>query len=159
MFDRKISLCLCLAVGVTGCSRLDHIGKPPSFTPTRNSTEHTAMMNPGLPLTVEPRRQIDGASLWSGGRRSLLGDRRALKRGDILTVVIEIDEEAAISNSTSRSRSRFRNIERAATFYGIPQRIDRKAARRCQLWKTPSTLDSAPGSSGGDGSVKPARKS
>ena len=105
MFTRKISLCVCLVLGVTGCSRLDHIGKPPSFTPTRNSTEHTAMLNPGLPLTAEPGRRVDRASLWSGGRQSLLGDRRALRRGDILTVVIEIDEEAEISNSTERSRN------------------------------------------------------
>ncbi|WP_306115839.1 MULTISPECIES: flagellar basal body L-ring protein FlgH [unclassified Roseovarius] len=150
MFDRKISLCLCLAVGVTGCSRLDHIGKPPSFTPTRNSTEHTAMMNPGLPLTAEPRRQIDGASLWSGGRRSLLGDRRALKRGDILTVVIEIDEEAAISNSTERSRKGSESLS-IPHLYGLPQRINRKLPDGASLDNAVS-LDSS-GSSGGDGSV------
>ncbi len=46
-----------------------------------------------------------GASLWTASRQSLLGDRRAVERGDILTVVIEIDESAEISNNTSRGRS------------------------------------------------------
>jgi len=41
-------------------------------------------------------------SLWTGERGSLLGDRRAIQRGDILTVVIEIDDSASISNSTDR---------------------------------------------------------
>ena len=105
MVNRKISLCFGLILGISGCARFDLIGKPPSFSPTMNETEHLAMLNPGLPLTSEIEGPADRASLWSGGKQSLLGDRRAIQRGDIMTVVIEIDEEAEISNSTSRSRS------------------------------------------------------
>ena len=36
---------------------------------------------------------------------SLVGDRRASTRGDILTVVIEIDDKAEIQNSSGRSRA------------------------------------------------------
>ena len=71
-------------------------------------TEHQAMMTPALPLSILPPSQpaaIATASLWTGERGSLLGDRRAMQRGDILTVVIEIDDSAEISNSTDRSRS------------------------------------------------------
>lgn len=150
MFDRKIGLCCCLFFAVAGCSRMDHIGKPPSFTPSRNSTEHVAMLNPGLPLAVESRRQIDQASLWSGGRQSLLGDRRALQRGDILTVVIEIDEEAEISNSTSRSRSGSESLS-VPHLFGIPQRLNEKLPDGASLDNAVS-LDSS-GRSGGDGSV------
>ncbi len=150
MFDRKFSICLCLAISVGGCARMDHIGKPPSFTPTRNSTEHAAMLNPGLPLTAEPRRTVDQASLWSGGRQSLLGDRRALQRGDILTVVIEIDEEAEISNSTERSRSGSESLS-IPHLYGLPQRINEKLPDGASL-DDAVRLDST-GRSGGDGSV------
>ncbi|MFD1160368.1 flagellar basal body L-ring protein FlgH [Roseovarius aestuarii] len=150
MFERKTGLLLCLILGITGCSRFDHIGKPPSFTPTRQSNEHVAMLNPGLPLSAEPGRQIDRASLWSGGRQSLLGDRRAVQRGDILTVVIEIDEEAEISNSTERSRSGSETLG-VPHLYGIPQRINEKLPDGASLDNAVS-IDSK-SRSGGDGSV------
>ena len=117
----KISLCFTGICLLAACGRMDHFGKPPSFTPTEETQEHNAMFNPGLPLTVEPDRAVDRASLWSGGQQSLLGDRRAMKRGDILTVVIEIDDRAEISNSTSRSRSGSESFGLPELF-GIPQR-------------------------------------
>lgn len=150
MVNCKFSYCVLIALGISGCARMDHIGKPPSFTPTRNSTEHNAMLNPGLPLTAEPRRSVDQASLWSGGRQSLLGDRRALQRGDILTVVIEIDEEAEISNSTERSRSGSESLS-IPHLYGLPQRLNRKLPDGASLDNAVG-IDSS-GSSGGDGSV------
>lgn len=117
-----------LLCGVTlvagGCARLDHVGKPPDFTSTETSREHLAMSVPGIPRTLDKQRNVDQASLWSGSRNSLLGDRRALERGDILTVVVEIDERAEISNSTSRERSGGEELALESLF-GIPQRIDR----------------------------------
>ncbi len=95
----------CLILGVAACGRAGHIGKAPEFSPIADSPEQAAMFSPGLPDTTTYRRSADQASLWAAGQRSLLGDRRAMKRGDILTVVIEIDDEAEISNSSSRSRS------------------------------------------------------
>ena len=83
------------------------------------------MAVPGIPRSLERQRTIDQASLWSGGRNSLLGDQRASERGDILTVVVEIDEKAEISNQTSRERSAEENLALNELF-GIPQRLDTK---------------------------------
>lgn len=146
----KNSLCITAICAIAACGRMDHLGKPPSFTPSEDTTEHRAMYDPGLPLEVQPDRPVDRASLWSGGQHSLLGDRRAIKRGDILTVVIEIDDEAEISNSTSRSRSGSEDLG-IPDLFGIPQRINEKLPDG-------ATLDEAVGinsssSSGGDGSV------
>jgi flagellar L-ring protein precursor FlgH len=52
-----------------------------------------------------PRNNTQAASLWASGPTSLFGDRRAQSIGDIMTVVIDIEDEAAISNTTNRSRS------------------------------------------------------
>ena len=112
-----------VALALSGCGRLDHLGKPPSFSPTDTSRADLAMASTGLPQTLEKQRLVDRSSLWSASSNSLLGDPRASDRGDILTVVIEIDEKAEISNSTSRSRTADERME-VPELLGLPQQID-----------------------------------
>ena len=113
-----------------GCSRLDHIGKPPPFTPSGQILTQPLPTTPERVAIAEPqpgfKRQRSArpdtptpASLWRSGPTSLFGDRRAQGRGDILTVVIEIDEEAEIANSTNRSRSSNEDLSVSALF-GLP---------------------------------------
>jgi flagellar L-ring protein precursor FlgH len=112
-----------LVVVLTACGRMDHLGKAPSFSPNTETTEHVAMLWPGLPLSAQPLRSVDQASLWSGEKQSLLGDRRAANKGDIMTVVIEIDEKAEISNDTARSRSGSESLS-VPDLFGLPQRAN-----------------------------------
>lgn len=113
---------LCLLPFVTiACGRLDHIGREPELSSQTKSVERQAMIYAGLPMTTEDRSPYREASLWSGDHNSLFGDRRAYTRGDILTVLIEIDDEAEISNSTSRSRSSQENLG-VPQLFGFPQR-------------------------------------
>jgi flagellar L-ring protein precursor FlgH len=109
------------------------------------------MANPGLPQVVEVRTELDEASLWRGGRSSLLGDRRAETRGDILTVVIEIDDKAEISNSTQRSRSGSQSLG-IPQLFGIPQRINENLPEGASLGDAVSTSSNS--TSTGDGSVR-----
>ncbi|MBW4706979.1 flagellar basal body L-ring protein FlgH [Roseobacter sp. YSTF-M11] len=138
-------------VVVAACGRMDHLGKPPSFTSPTTTTEHNAMMAPGLPLRADAKGPTERASLWSGARQSLLGDRRAIQQGDILTVVIEIDEEAEISNATDRSRSGSESLGIPGLF-GLPQRIDERLPEGASTSEAVSINSSS--SSSGDGSVK-----
>ncbi|MEM6339743.1 MAG: flagellar basal body L-ring protein FlgH [Pseudomonadota bacterium] len=148
---RSSGLLICCVTLLVACSnRVDHLGKAPSFTSPLESTEHSAMLSPGLPATVERRRLVDQASLWSGQRESLLGDRRALQRGDILTVVIEIDEKAEISNATSRSRNGAESLQ-VPQLIGIPQRLDEELPDGASSSDLVSLNSSS--SAGGDGSV------
>ncbi len=150
MTPPPISHVLILALALAGCARIDHIGKPPSLTPTKNADEQLAMLNPGLPMETRNGAPLREASLWNGGRRSLLGDRRAARRGDILTVVIEIDEEAEISNATARRRTAEESLS-VPDLFGLPQRIDRDLPEGASLERAVGITSS--GSSGGDGSV------
>lgn len=144
-------LLLALVPFLMACVDRDHLGKPPTFSSPLQSQERTAMVSPGLPERIETRRAVDQASLWSGTRASLLGDRRAMQRGDILTVVIELDERAEISNATDRSRSGSEQLGVPGLF-GIPQRVD-------EILPDGASSDALVGinsssSSSGDGSVK-----
>ncbi|MFD3188821.1 flagellar basal body L-ring protein FlgH [Sedimentitalea sp. HM32M-2] len=127
MRNRQFALSLALSglVALGACGRMDHLGKPPSFSANTETSEHVAMLMPGLPLQTQPQRTVDRSSLWSGERQSLLGDRRAMTKGDILTVVIEIDEKAEISNDTKRSRDGSESLE-VPQLLGLPQRLDRR---------------------------------
>lgn len=140
---------------ITACGRADHIGKAPSFSPNTESQEHSAMLWPGLPTHTQPQRNVDQSSLWSGGRRSLLGDRRAIAKGDILTVVIEIDEKAEISNDTARSRSGSESLG-VPQLFGVPQRINEKLPAGAAMANAVG-IDSS-SASGGKGSVKRKEK-
>jgi len=114
-----IALVLCLVVGA--CGNLHDIGKAPAMSSAQSGDEYYAMNSSGLPGGVVPGNT--DASLWSGTRGSLLGDRRARQQGDILTVVIEIDDKAEISNSTGRSRASSEKMG-IPSMLGIPQRLD-----------------------------------
>lgn len=136
---------------LAACGRTDHIGKAPTFSPASETPEHVAMLYQGLPIETTPRRNVDNASLWSGERQSLLGDRRAMRKGDILTVVIEIDEKAEISNNTSRSRSGSESMN-VPNLLGLPQRIDGHLPEGATMADAVGVDSSS--SSAGKGSVK-----
>ena len=142
-------LAFCVLVGA--CGRADHLGKAPSFSNPLATQEHSAMVSATLPRTIEESVPLDQASLWSGNRGSLLGDRRAVRRGDILTVVIDIDESAEISNETDRSRSGSETLG-VPQLIGIPQRIDESLPEGASSSELVS-INSA-SSSNGDGSVR-----
>ena len=140
---------------ISACGRTGPIGKPPELSPTQLNGEHYAMASPGLPQTIEARNPVAQASLWSGTQHSLLGDRRALNRGDIMTVVIEIDEKAEISNDSGRSRSGSESLGIPGLF-GLPQRLDRKLPEGASSSEAVSINSTS--SSSGKGSVKRKEK-
>ncbi|MEM9756558.1 MAG: flagellar basal body L-ring protein FlgH, partial [Pseudomonadota bacterium] len=114
-----------LGLAVVSCGRLVQVGQAPDLTPTGRSNEVIAMASAPLPQSAERPLDADRASLWASGRQSLFGDRRAQTRGDILTVVIEIDDGASISNATDRSRTAAEQLSLAELF-GLPQLLDRR---------------------------------
>lgn len=146
----SIAACL-LLLGAAACGRGDHLGKAPSFSNPLATQEHSAMITASLPLAIEETNALDQASLWSRNRGSLLGDRRAMQGGDILTVVIEIDEEAEISNESDRSRSGSETLG-VPQLGGLPQRLDEVLPEGASSSELVSINSSS--SSSGDGSVK-----
>lgn len=147
----KVLVLLGLGLVAGACGRIADVGRAPDMTPIGEGYEHFAMISPGMPDEVTEEPRIQGASLWSSGRTSLHGDRRASRRGDILTVVIEIDDRAELSNSTGRSRSGAESLA-VPDFLGLPELINRQLPEG-------ATLDSAAdvsssGSSAGEGSIR-----
>ena len=149
-------LILLLSTSLVACQRLEDVGKAPDFTPVETGNEFFAMNTVPMPeTTVGAAAPAEQASLWSGTRGSLLGDRRAAQRGDIMTVVIEIDDKAEISNSTGRSRAGSDSMG-IPSMLGIPQRIDENLPDGASMADAYSTNSSS--SYKGNGSVSRKEK-
>lgn len=134
---------------LAACAPLDQVGRAPGFTPVGNSAEYSAMYAT-LPDETARLSASDRSSLWMAGDAALLGDRRAARRGDILTVVIEIDDGAQISNQSSRGRSSDQNMGMPSLF-GIPERLETGMPEGASLDEAVSTSSSS--SFAGNGSV------
>lgn len=140
-----------LVLVTLSCGRIDQVGKAPGFTPTTGGDEYQAMVTQPLPVTLEAKTPLQPSSLWSKSRGSLLGDRRAMQQGDIMTVVIEINDRAEISNSTNRSRSGSESLA-VPELFGLPQRVDPLLPEGASLGNAVSANSNS--ASAGDGSVK-----
>lgn len=71
------------------------------------------------PVVYESARP---SSLWRSGSRSFFNDQRASQIGDIITVNIEIDDSAQLSNSSNRSRSASTSAG-VSNFFGLEQAV------------------------------------
>lgn len=138
-----------------GCSDGDLVERGAALSSNQTGAEHSAMMSPGLPYRLDRRGPYDQASLWSSGKQSLLGDRRAIGQGDIMTVVIEIDDKAEISNSSSRERTGSEDLS-IPSLLGIPQRINPLLPDGASL--DPAVELKSSSKSAGDGSVRRKEK-
>lgn len=136
---------------LSACSKLGEVGKAPSFSPLEGSYQHHAMYSAPLPEFAEPDGATEASSLWSAKSSSLFGDRRAGNRGDILTVVIQIDDKAEISNSSDRSRNGAQSMG-VPSLFGIPQRLNEKLPAGASMADAVST--SSDSEFAGKGSVK-----
>lgn len=103
----RMALLLCLVATLDACTvlkRLAMVGEAPSLSNVEDPT-HLANRRPvelPMPRAVEPVHQAN--SLWRAGSQHFLQDQRAAKEGDIVTINIEIQDRAQISNKTTRSR-------------------------------------------------------
>ena len=147
----RLALLLLGIAGLAACGRLAEVGQVPDFQSPVNGNEVYAMNIADLPVTREVTARHEAASLWQADRQSLLGDRRASRRGDILTVVIEIDDSASISNATERGRSGSESLQ-LPQFLGLPQRLDERLPDGASMADAVSTDSSS--RSSGSGSVR-----
>ena len=105
------------------CSSLTQVGKAPEFSPLGETYEQHSLYAQPMPDDIDQTSPTSASSIWSANESSLFGDRRAATRGDILTVVVEIDESAEISNTSGRNRTGSQNMA-IPSLFGIPERIE-----------------------------------
>lgn len=109
-----IGIALAASIGLSGCTlikRLSNVGSEPPITGIQNPTHNPGYRPVTMPMPSPRPIARHSNSLWRAGARAFFKDQRAGDIGDILTVMISIDDKAEISNKSTRKRA---NDESAA---------------------------------------------
>lgn len=93
---------------LAGCSTLDQlasVGEQPKLTAIADPTAQAGYRPVQMPMPDVVPASYQPNSLFSSQAKGFFKDQRAHKVGDILTVLVTIDDKAKFSNATSRERS------------------------------------------------------
>jgi flagellar L-ring protein precursor FlgH len=85
--------------------QLSRVGEAPKLSAIEDPTAQPGYRAVNMPMPEIIPASYQPNSLFSNEARGFFKDQRAHKIGDILTVIVTIDDSAQISNATSRKRS------------------------------------------------------
>jgi len=94
-----------LAGGCAGIDRLSQVGEEPKLSSIENPTTQPGYKPVQMPMPKPETVSYNPNSLWRNGSRSFFKDQRAHQIGDLLTVTVNITDQANFANETQRSRS------------------------------------------------------
>lgn len=103
-----LTLTATLALSLGACSsfeRLSRVGEAPEFEAVESPTERKDYKPVSMPMPAEQVEVRQMNSLWSTGRQAFFEDQRARNVGDILTVTIDMENEATFESTSNRTRS------------------------------------------------------
>ena len=96
----------CIALSACGSAeRISNIGKAPAMSEIQNPTLQAGYQPVSLPMPAPKSVNREQNSLWASDRQTFFKDQRAAAVGDIITVAIDIDDQAELENETERTRS------------------------------------------------------
>lgn len=104
--------------------RLSNIGKQPEITPIENVSAPQQSRSISVPMPSRDEDRFEPNSLWRVGARAFFKDQRAARIGDILTVNINIADNAQIGNNSTRSRTTAEGAG-LGNFFGLETQIPR----------------------------------
>jgi flagellar L-ring protein precursor FlgH len=124
---RRAALLGLVALSLSACNmmnRLAAVGEEPKLSAIDSPAPLAAPQQVSLPMPAPLPVERQPNSLWRPGSRAFLKDQRASNVGDILTVIIEIQDNAAINNTTTRSRTAAEDSS-ASAFLGYEAQLGR----------------------------------
>src|SRR5450755_1376494 len=93
-----------LSGGCSSFDRLTQIGEKPKLSSIDNPTAAPGYKPVQMPMPKPEAVSYNANSLWRNGSRSFFKDQRAHQIGDLLTVSVNITDQANFANETARSR-------------------------------------------------------
>lgn len=103
-----------VAISLSACASGGH-----DTAPQVNTVEQPSFWGTTEASYAAPQK-AESASLWTTAPNALLGMRRAKDVGDLLTVMVDMNDQASLQSSLSRNRATNEQFNLGALF-GLPQ--------------------------------------
>jgi flagellar L-ring protein precursor FlgH len=97
-------MAMALLGGCTIPEKLSTIGQPPSLTHIQDPTKLPYYQPVQMPMPMASEHVRHGNSLWEPGSRAFFKDQRASKVGDVVTVLVNIDQQESIEMTPTMNR-------------------------------------------------------
>lgn len=125
--------------------RIAEAGKEPSFTAIENPNAQPGYQPVSMPMPKPMAEARQANSLWRQGSRAFFDDQRAGKVGDILTVAIDISDEAKLNNQTTQARDGGNNaaLNNFLGYEGLLDHVFPNGIDPSSLVKSNSTTDTS----------------
>ncbi len=109
-------------VALGGCGRLAEVGSAPALSAISNPAAQPEARVISMPMPQPATAGQIPSSLWRAGSRDFFRDPRAKQVGDLLTVIINITDQAQMENQTQRQRANSENLG-VPNFFGLESRL------------------------------------
>jgi flagellar L-ring protein FlgH len=141
---RSLPVLALAALALSACNagtRLSQIGEAPPLTTIQDPVRQPGYQPVSLPMPAPITNQRRPNSLWQAGTRAFFKDQRAAQIGDLLTVLVDIKDEAKLDNTTGRNRDNAEtlNLPAIGGFERQLQRILPSASNPANLVDATST--------------------
>jgi flagellar L-ring protein precursor FlgH len=131
--------------------RLSRVGRPPPLSPLEDPTRDPRWRPVSMPTPPLQTQPVEANSLWRQGSRTFLRDQRAAQVGDLITILVAVDDEARLQNRTQRSRSGIEQMG-APNLFGLESSVPRVFPATTRADSLVNTSSS--GNSDGQGQVR-----
>ena len=118
---RAVAAALAATLALTGCGglkKLSELGRPPAMDPTADPTADPKWRPVTMPMPNPQPTPNNPNSLWRSGSRAFFKDQRAAQVGDIVTVLVNMNDAANLKNVTSAARASGENAA-MPNFFGL----------------------------------------
>ena len=114
LIDLRGFLILLSVVAVSACEQINETRNPTVSDLTLNPAEMGEVNRISIPMPPPALPSVttraEASSLWDSRKPQLFQDRRAGNVGDLVTVLIDINDRAQLQNASGRSRSASQNV-------------------------------------------------
>src|SRR3978361_1153807 len=104
----RMFVLLAMAATLAGCGTLDRlstVGRDPPMTPTADPTKDPKWRPVSMPMPAGQPSPNQANALWRSGSRAFFKDQRAAQVGDIVTVLVNMNDAANLKNVTTATRT------------------------------------------------------
>ncbi|MCQ8185518.1 flagellar basal body L-ring protein FlgH [Parvularcula maris] len=120
---RRLTALSAAALALSACASFDNPLDGPDLSEVGDPGEQREARIVRMPMPTDHSPVQSPNSLWEANKRSFFRDQRANNVGDILTVLIDISDQARLRNTTSRSREAENEFE-VGSLFGIAGALD-----------------------------------